>query len=103
MRSGPDDIRRAMREVSEELGRVFDQAGRLVRQAAQDAGFGSSSSSEARSQTTHTHTRSGGSPRRGGDGSSPLALIRELGELRDAGFITDEEFQAKKAELLRQL
>ncbi|WP_455432961.1 DUF4429 domain-containing protein [Streptosporangium soli] len=30
-------------------------------------------------------------------------LIRKLGELRDAGLLTDEEFQAKKAELLARL
>ncbi|PZG48277.1 hypothetical protein C1I98_12505 [Spongiactinospora gelatinilytica] len=31
------------------------------------------------------------------------ALIRKLGELRDAGLLTEEEFQAKKVELLSRL
>ena len=39
-----------------------------------------------------------------GDSSEdPIAKIRELGDLRDAGLITDAEFEAKKAELLDRL
>lgn len=33
----------------------------------------------------------------------PLAQIRKLAELRDAGVLTDAEFEAKKAELLRRV
>lgn len=38
-------------------------------------------------------------------GSAPdvMAQLRELGELRDAGVVTPEEFEAKKAELLKRL
>lgn len=32
-----------------------------------------------------------------------IEQIRRLGELRDAGILTDEEFETKKAELLRRL
>jgi hypothetical protein len=39
----------------------------------------------------------------GSDSDSPLDVIRHLGELRDAGFITPEEFDAKKAELLKRI
>jgi hypothetical protein len=43
----------------------------------------------------------------GGDRERPLAdipdQIRKLGELRDAGLLTDDEFSAKKAELLARL
>lgn len=35
--------------------------------------------------------------------SDPLDRIRRLGELRDQGFLTEEEFATKKAELLRQI
>jgi len=80
-----------MREMAQEVGRVAEQAGRLVGQAARDAGGAG--------------RRAWGEPRRGappGTGPSPLALIRELGELRDAGLLTEEEFQAKKAELLER-
>jgi hypothetical protein len=34
---------------------------------------------------------------------SPIEKIRELAELRDAGAITEEEFQSKKAELLNRI
>lgn len=33
----------------------------------------------------------------------PIALLKQLGELKAAGVLTDEEFEAKKAELLRQI
>lgn len=33
----------------------------------------------------------------------PIAQIRQLGELREAGVLSQEEFEAKKAELLRRL
>ena len=35
--------------------------------------------------------------------SDPLEEIRKLGELRDAGFLTEEEFEAKKAQLLDRI
>lgn len=35
--------------------------------------------------------------------ASPVEQIRSLAELRDQGIITDEEFQAKKAELLSKM
>jgi hypothetical protein len=34
---------------------------------------------------------------------SPLEQLTKLGELRDAGVVTDEEFEAKKAELLKRM
>lgn len=33
----------------------------------------------------------------------PLEALRRLGELRDAGVVTEAEFEAKKAELLRRI
>jgi len=38
-----------------------------------------------------------------GSDDSPLDQIERLGELREKGFVTDEEFQAKKAELLKKI
>jgi hypothetical protein len=32
-----------------------------------------------------------------------FAKLRQLGELRDAGIVTDAEFERKKAELLGQI
>jgi hypothetical protein len=42
-------------------------------------------------------------PEPGAGDPDPIAKIRELGELRETGLITDEEFEAKKAELLDRL
>jgi hypothetical protein len=35
--------------------------------------------------------------------SDPMDQIRRLGELRDSGFLTDDEFASKKADLLAKL
>lgn len=39
----------------------------------------------------------------GGDAGAILALIEQLGALKEKGILTEEEFAAKKAELLRRL
>lgn len=36
-------------------------------------------------------------------GRDPLEALKQLGELKAAGVLTDEEFAAKKAELLKQI
>jgi Short C-terminal domain len=87
--SRDDDLRRAMRDVTQELGRAVEQAGKVMRQAASSAGSWASKVDLPR-------------PGRGPE-PSPFALIRELGELRDKGLVTEEEFQAKKAELLAKV
>lgn len=33
----------------------------------------------------------------------PIAMLKQLGDLKAAGVLTDEEFAAKKAELLKQI
>ena len=83
-------MRQAARDVGQELSRVIDQATRLARQAGEDL------------------SRLVGDPRvtmrprrRAPDG--PTELIREMGRLRDEGLITEEEFQAKKADLLSRV
>jgi len=35
--------------------------------------------------------------------ADPMAQLKQLGELRDAGVVTPEEFEAKKAEILRRI
>ena len=35
--------------------------------------------------------------------SDPIDQIRRLGELRDSGVVSEEEFEAKKAELLARM
>ena len=36
----------------------------------------------------------------GGDMDAKIAQLKQLGELRDAGILTDAEFDAKKAQIL---
>jgi hypothetical protein len=79
-----DQMRQAMREVRDELTRAVGSAGDLARQAAEDLG----------------RLVGGPGPRRH---ESPVELIRGLGRLRDEGLISEEEFQAKKAELLSRV
>jgi putative oligomerization/nucleic acid binding protein len=86
-----DDLRRAVREIGQELGKVVEQAGRMCRFAVREFGvFGSPAQPRP----------SSAAPPAGG---SPLELIRQLGELHKAGFLTDDEFQAKKAKLLEAI
>jgi hypothetical protein len=54
----------------------------------------------ARSIASGTSEASGIS---GASGAEVAELIAKLGELRDAGVLTEEEFQAKKTELLFRL
>jgi hypothetical protein len=42
-------------------------------------------------------------PRASGDATSALSLIEQLGHLKEKGLLTEEEFAAKKAELLKRL
>ena len=83
-------MRQAARDVGQELSRVIDQATKLARQAREDL------------------LRLVGDPmttmrprKRTPDG--PAELIREMGRLRDEGLITEEEVQAKKADLLSRV
>jgi hypothetical protein len=80
-----DDLRKSLKDIGQEIARLFDQAGTMVREAAGDVG------------------RWAGRTVGQDGGESPLSQIERLGDLRDKGFLTDEEFQAKKAELLKKI
>jgi hypothetical protein len=84
-----EEIRRAIRDLFDELVRVADQAGKMMRQAADDA-----QRWVTPADAEHPHTPAE---------PPPFATIRELGKLRDDGLITEEEFQAKKAQLLESI
>jgi hypothetical protein len=84
-----EEMRQALRELVDELVKVADQAGKMIRQAAGDASRWVSAVE--------------GEQGAGSDPSHSLATIRELGRLRDEGLISEEEFQAKKAELLEHI
>lgn len=83
-----DQMRKAAREVAAELQRAVEQAARLARQAGEDL----------------SRLLSGDpSPRRAASAHTTPEMIRELGRLRDEGLITEDEFQAKKTELLERV
>lgn len=82
-------MRKAAREVGNELSRAIEQAARLARQAGEDL---SRLVGDPRG-ATRPKPRS----------ESPADLIRDIGRLRDEGLITEEEFQTKKADLLARV
>lgn len=89
MSDARDDLTKALREIGDELGRGIESLGRLAKQAGEDwkraAGpLGGRSADQPVSST-------------------PIRMIRELAALRDEGYITDEEYEAKKAELLERV
>jgi Short C-terminal domain len=81
-----DDIRKALNDLAGELARAAEQGGRIVREAVKDV-----------------RGWAGGAPPPPGPGPSPVEAIRELGKLRDAGLLSEDEFQAKKTELLGRI
>ena len=88
MTDSQEQLRQALREVGQELSKAMEQAQRLARQAADDV---------SRLVGDPPRFR----PKRPPD--SPVEMIREVARLRDEGLLTEEEFQAKKAELLSRV
>jgi hypothetical protein len=84
-----DQMRQAAREVGQELSRALDQATKLARQAGEDlARLVGDPRGPMRPRRPH---------------QSPADLIREMARLRDEGILTEEEFQAKKSDLLARV
>lgn len=91
MNHSDDDLKRVARELGDELARAMQQAGRVMRDVLADL-------------SAHTPRQSptpvvGPAPQ----DQSPIDTIRRLGELRDAGYLTDEEFQMTKTSLLQNI
>jgi hypothetical protein len=84
-----EQMRQAARDVGQELSRAIEQATKLARQAGEDL------------SRLVGDPRGPMRPRRRPD--SPAELIRDIGRLRDEGLITEDEFQAKKADLLSRV
>ena len=81
-----DDLRKALKEIGQEIVKLLERAGGMARETAGDV------------------TRWAGNAVGHDSGSgSALDQIERLGALRDKGLLTEEEFQAKKAELLKKL
>ena len=88
MTESQEQVRQALRDLGQELSKAMDQAQRLARQAADDVSKLVGDPPLRR-------------PKRAPD--SPTEPIREIARLRDEDLITEEEFQAKKADLLSRL
>lgn len=82
-----EELRQTLREVGVEIAKLLDQAKNLAKESAGDA----------RTWASKTVSREPAAQ------GTPLDQIERLGELREKGFVTDEEFQAKKAELLAKI
>lgn len=82
------EMRTALREVGEELTRAVEQATLLARQVAEDVA------------RLFTERPAAGAAAR--DAAAP-GLISDLARLRDEGLVSEEEFAAKKAELLSRM
>ncbi len=81
-----DDPRKALRDIGQEVVKLLERASGMAREHAGDV------------------TRwAGQAVGHDSGGGAALDQIERLGVLRDKGFVTDEEFQAKKAELLKKI
>ncbi len=81
-----DDPRKALKDIGQEIVRLLERAGGMARETAGDV------------------TRwAGQAVGHEAGGGSALDQIERLGVLRDKGFVSDEEFQAKKVELLKKI
>lgn len=91
-----DELRNQLDQIAREFGRAIEQVGDMARQTAGDLGWPRGGGA------TRQRTDNPPPPNAGATQASADA-IRELGKLRDEGLISEYEFEAKKAELLRRL
>ncbi|WP_217914607.1 SHOCT domain-containing protein [Miltoncostaea marina] len=87
-----EQMRQTAREIGQELSRALEQAARLAKAAGEDL---SRLVGDARGPF--------GGRRGAGPHASPADAIREIARLRDEGLITEDEFQAKKTDLLSRV
>ncbi len=81
-----DDLRKTLRDIGQEITKLLERAGGMAREHASDV------------------TRwAGNAVRNDSESGAALDQIERLGVLRDKGFVTEEEFQTKKAELLKKI
>lgn len=83
MNESNEELRRTFKEIGQEIMKLLDKAGGMARETAGDV------------------SRWAGKAVGGDD--SALDQIERLGELRDKGYITEEEFQTTKSELLKKV
>ncbi len=84
MTQSNEELRRSLKDAGQEIMRLLDRAGLMARDAAGDVNRWAGKAV-------------------GRDDTAALDQIERLGQLREKGFVTDEEFQAKKTELLKKI
>lgn len=118
-----DAERTVLRQLEEALGFEYDEASVLARATSfkkDDTAVGKAVQS-AKKAATDAGQRVAGTGKKLGNwaaglvkkkpaeaipeaaGADPFELLEKLGRLRDAGVLTEEEFAAKKAEVLKRL
>jgi hypothetical protein len=83
MNQSNEELRQSLKEIGQEIMKLLDKAGGMARETAGDV------------------SRWAGKAVGGDDDA--LNQIERLGQLREKGFVTEEEFQAKKTELLKKI
>lgn len=87
-----DEMRRAVREMVDELGRAAEQATKLVKEAVGDlTRFVGREPASSPDVPVAPLT------------ADPFEAIRQLAKLRDEGLISEAEFTAKKSLLMERL
>lgn len=82
-----EQLQKHLDEMAEEFRRGLDQANKMCRAMADDLGV----------------WVSGSIPGRKGSSQHPADAIRDLAALKEEGHISEEEYESKKAELLRRM
>ena len=83
----------------QEASRVFQQPGMVLLFATNCLRSSTSLETRRKGRVRREALR----PGTGGDGENVAEKLKQLGELHAAGVLTQEEFEAKKAELLDRL
>lgn len=89
MSDSREDLERALRDIGDEIGRGVEGLTRMARQAGEEIGRMAEQARPA--------------PKGPPPPPSPVNLIRELAALKDEGYISEAEYESKKADLLRRI
>jgi hypothetical protein len=90
MSDSREDLERALRDIGDEIGRGVEGLTRMARQAGEEITRMSANARPA-------------APKGPPSPPSPVNLIRELAALKDEGYISEQEYESKKADLLRRI
>jgi len=89
-----EDLRRALREAADELGKGMESMNKFVRDMGDELAKGARGAGPLAGRSAKT---------KGPAERTPADTIRDLAALRDEGHISAEEFEAKKADVLARI